>query len=92
VVKNDQVKLSAASGNRSGNLSDSSEQTELLKQAWRDSTADVSQDDGLTGFNSKHMSGIHAHIRATDDDSPQSLQRPRKRLHRGSGFSVAIQH
>jgi hypothetical protein len=92
MVKYDQVKLPAASRNRFGNLSDSSEQTELLQQTGRDSTADVSHYDGLTGFDSKHLSRINAHIGATDDDCLQSFQRLWKRRHRGSGLFVAFQH
>jgi hypothetical protein len=91
-MKNDQVKLPAASWNRFGNLSDSSEKRKLLQQPRRNSTADVSQDDSLTGFDSKHISGIYAHIRATNDYRLQSLQRLGKRRHGGSGFFVAFQH
>jgi hypothetical protein len=84
MVKHDQMKLPAVSRNGSGNLSDSSEETELLQQTGRDSTADVSHYDGLTGLDSKHVHRINAHIGATDDDCFQSLQRLRKRWHRGS--------
>jgi hypothetical protein len=92
VVEHNQVKFPAAARNRFGNLSDSSEQTELLQQPRRDSTADVSHDDGLTGLDSKHLSRINAHIGATDDDCFQSLQGLWKRRHRGSGLFVAFQH
>ena len=74
VVEHDQVKFPAVSRNRSGNLSDSSEQTELLQQRRRDSTADVSHDDGLTRFDSKHMCRIYAHVGATDNYRLQSLE------------------
>jgi hypothetical protein len=92
VVEHDQVKHSAAARDRSGNLTDSSEKTELLKQSRRDSTADVSQYDSLTGLDPKHLGRINAHIGATDDDCFQSLQRLWKRWHRGRGFFVAFQH
>jgi hypothetical protein len=92
MMKHDQVKLLAASRNRSGNLSDSSEQSELLQQSRRDSTTDVSHYDGLTGLDSKHLSRINAHIGATYDYCFQSLQRLWKRWHWGSGLFVAFQH
>jgi hypothetical protein len=92
MMKHDQMKLPAASRNCFGNLSDSSEQTELLQQTGRDSTADVSHYDGLTGPDSKHLNRINTHIGATDDDCFQGLQSFRKRWHRGSGFFVAFQH
>jgi hypothetical protein len=92
MMKYDQVKLTAAARNRFGDLSDSSEQTELLQQTGRDSTADVSHYDGLTRLDSKHLTRINAHIGATDDDCFQSLQGSWKRRHRGSGLFVAFQH
>jgi hypothetical protein len=92
MVKYDQVKLPAASRNGFGNLSDSSEQTQLLQQARRHSTADVSHDDGLTRFDPKHMCRIHAHVGATDDYRLQSLQRLWKQWHGGSELFVTFQH
>jgi hypothetical protein len=92
MVKYDQVKLPAASRNRFGNLSDSSEQTKLLQQPRRDSTADVSHDDGLTRFDTKQMCRIHAHVGATDDYRLQCLQSLWKRWHGGSELFVAFQH
>jgi hypothetical protein len=92
MMKDDQVKLSAASWNRFGNFSNSTEQTKLLQQVWRDSAANVSHYDGLTGLDSKHLSRINAHIGATDDDCFQGLQRLWKRGHRGSELFVAFQH
>src|SRR5580704_12665677 len=75
------MELPAASRNRSGNLPDSPEQTQLLQQARRDSTANVSQHHGLARFNSKDVRRIHTHIRATDDDRLYTGHRPRKRGH-----------
>jgi hypothetical protein len=92
MMKYDQVKLPAASRNRSGDLSDSSEKAELLQQSWRDSTTDISHYDGLTGLDSKHVSRINSHVGAADDYRFQSLQRLRKRWHRGSGLFVTFQH
>jgi hypothetical protein len=92
MVEHNQVKLSAASRNRFGNLTDSSEESKLLQQSRRDSTADVSHDDGLTGFDSKHLRRVHAHIGATDDYRFQSLQGLRKHWHWGSELFVAFQH
>jgi hypothetical protein len=92
MMKYDQVKLSAASRNRFGNFPDSSEQHKLLQQCWRDSAADVSHDDGLAGFDSKHMRRVHAHIGATDDYRFQSLQGLRKHWHGGSELFVEFQH
>jgi hypothetical protein len=68
VLKHDEVKLPAASSNLSGNLSDSSEQTQLLQQSRRDSAPDVTYYDGLAGLNSKYVSRVHTHISATDND------------------------
>jgi hypothetical protein len=76
------VKLTAASRNRSGNFSYSSEQAEFLQQTGRDTTAYVSHYDGLTGLDSKHLSRINAHIGASNDDCFQSLQGLWKRWHR----------
>src|SRR5580698_5269817 len=92
MMKYDQVKLTAASRNSFGNLSDSSEQTELLQQTGRDSTADVSHHDGLTGLDSKDLSRINAHIGATYDHRFQSLQGLWKRRHWSSELFVAFQH
>jgi hypothetical protein len=78
VLKHDDVKLSANSWGRSCNLADSPEQTQLLQQSRRDATAKVTYHDGLAGINSEDMSGIHTHIRATDDDCLYDWQRSRK--------------
>jgi hypothetical protein len=79
VLKYDDVKLSAPSGNPSGNLTDSSEQTELLQQPRGNSTTDVTDHDGLARFDSKYMSRIDTHISATDDQGLYVWQGPRKR-------------
>jgi hypothetical protein len=81
VVKHDEVKLPVASWIFSGNLADSSEHTQLLKQARGDSTADVTQHHGLARFGSKDVSRIDAHIRAADDDRSYVGHRSRKRGH-----------
>ena len=84
VLKYDDVKLSAASRNLSGNLADSPEQTQLLQQPRGDSTADVTDHDGLARFNSEDMSRVHTHISATNDDCLYIWQRPRKLGHQRS--------
>ena len=67
VLKYYKVELPDASRNRSGNLTDSSEYTQLLQQPRGDSTADITYHNGLARFDSKYMSRIYAHISAIDD-------------------------
>src|SRR5580692_9519087 len=84
VLKYDDVKFPAASWNLSGNLADAPEQTQLLQQPRCNSTADVTDHDGLARLNSKYMSRINTHISATDYDGLHIWQRPRKRWHKGA--------
>ena len=81
VLKYDEVKLCSASRNLSGNLPDSSEQTQLFQQTWGDSPADIAHHDGLARFDSKYVGRIYTHIGATDDDRLYIWQRPRERRH-----------
>jgi hypothetical protein len=77
-MKNDEVELSATSRNLAGNFTDSPKQPQLLQQSRRDSTADVPNYNSLPRSDAKHMSGIDAHIRATDDYCSHIRQRARK--------------
>jgi hypothetical protein len=50
VLKHDEMELPAASGDLSGDRANSHEQSQLLQQIWRDSSADVTDYDGLPGL------------------------------------------
>ena len=96
MLEDDEMKLPATSRNRSGNLADSPEHTQLLQQPWRDSTADVTDHNGFPRFNSEYMSRVHTHIGATDNNCLHIRQRTRhkfarRRLASGKIF-ITFQH
>jgi len=70
VLKDNEMKLSAASWDFPGNLADSPEQSQLLQQPWCDSTADITYHDGFARFDSEYMSRIHTHTSAANNDCP----------------------
>jgi hypothetical protein len=82
VLKYDEVKLTAAPRNLSGNFADPPEHSQLLQQSRRNSTADITDHDGLSRLNSEYVSRVYAHIRATDDDGLYAWQRTWKRRHK----------
>jgi hypothetical protein len=69
--KSRSIRILQADASGFGNLSDSSEQTELLQQTGRDSAA-LSHYDGLTGLDSNDQSRIHTHIGPTDAENETS--------------------
>ena len=79
VLEYDEVKFPAACRNTSRNFTDSPKHGQLLQQSWRDSTADVTHDNGFARFDSEYIGRIHTHVGATDDNCPYIQERLRKR-------------
>ena len=68
MLKDDEVKLSTPAGDRASNLTDPPQQTQLLQQSWRHSTADIAHHDRLPRLKSKQIGRVHTHIGAANDD------------------------
>src|ERR1700733_946684 len=83
MLKDDEVKLPTPAGDRVGNLTDPPQQTQLLQQSWRHSTADIAHHHRLPRLKSEQIGRVHTHIGATNDDCFQVWQRLRKPGHQG---------
>ena len=68
MLKDDEVKLPTPAGDRTSNLTDAPQQTQLLQQSWRHSTADIAHHHRLPRLKSKQIGRVHTHIGATNDD------------------------